>query len=62
LRLLRWRHVDLIEATIAVGKSKTEGGSGRLVYLSAMALQTLQGWRSQFPEALPDHTVFLRRA
>ncbi len=62
LRLLRWRQVDLMEATITVGKSKTKGGDGRQVYLSAMAVQTLQGWRAQFPEALPDHAVFPREA
>ncbi len=62
LRLLRWRQVDLIEAIITVGKSKTEGGEGRLVYLSALAVQTLQNWRAQFPDALPDHAVFPREA
>jgi integrase len=62
LRLLRWRQVDLIEATITVGKSKTAGGEGRLVYLSAMAVLTLQNWRAQFPDAQPDHAVFPREA
>ena len=42
LRLLCWHQVDLLEGTITVGKSKTQGGEGRLVYLSAMAMQTLQ--------------------
>jgi integrase len=62
LRLLRWRQVDLIEATITVGKSKTVGGEGRLVYLSALAMQTLQNWRAKFPDAQPDHAVFPREA
>jgi integrase len=62
LRLLRWRQVDLIEGTIIVGKSKTEGGEGRMVYLSAMAVQTLQNWRAQFPDAQPGHAVFPREA
>jgi integrase len=62
LRLLRWRQVDLIEATITVGKSKTAGGEGRLVYLSELAVQTLQNWRAQFPDALPDDAVFPREA
>jgi integrase len=60
--LLRWRQVGLIEATITVGKSKTEGGEGRLVYLSTLAVQTLQNWRAQFPDAQPDHAVFPREA
>ncbi len=62
LRLLRWHQVDLIEGIITVGKSKTEGGEGRLVYLSALAVQTLKEWRSQFPAALPSHAVFPREA
>jgi integrase len=62
LRLLRWRQVDLIEGIITVGKSKTAGGEGRLVYLSTSAVQTLQGWRTQFPDAQPGHAVFPREA
>jgi integrase len=62
LRLLRWRQVDLIEGTITVGKSKTPGGEGRLVYLSALAVQTLENWRAQFPKAEPEHAVFPREA
>ncbi len=60
LRLLRWRQVDLIEGTITVGKSKTAGGEGRIVYLSAAAIKTLKGWRASFPESKPDHAVFPR--
>ena len=62
LRLLRWHQVDLLEGTIIVGKSKTEGGEGRLVYLSALAVQTLQNWRSQFPDVKPNHAVFPRES
>lgn len=62
LRLLRWRQIDLIEGTITVGKSKTRGGEGRLVYLSTSAIQTLQEWRSQFPEAQPNDAVFPRES
>jgi integrase len=62
LRLLRWHQVDLLEGTITVGKSKTEGGKGRLVYLSAMATQTLKDWRSQFPNSQGNHAVFPRQA
>ena len=58
LRLLRWRQVDLVEGTITVGKSKTEGGEGRLVYLSEMAKLTLEHWRCQFSEVQPEHCVF----
>lgn len=58
LRLLRWRQIDLIEGIITVGKSKTAGGEGRLVYLSDMAKVTLEHWRCQFPDAQKDHFVF----
>jgi integrase len=62
LRLLRWHQVDLLEGIITVGRSKTRGGEGRLVYLSSLALHTLQNWRSQFPAAQPNHAVFPREA
>ena len=62
LRLLRWHQVDLSEGCITVGKSKTEGGEGRLVYLSDLAVQTLKGWRSQFPDVQPSHAVFPRES
>jgi len=62
LRLLRWRQVDLIQGAITVGKSKTRGGEGRVVYLSAAAIRTLKDWRSKFPEAEPHHAVFPRES
>jgi integrase len=62
LRLLRWHQVNLLEGTITVGKSKTEGGEGRLAYLSASAIQTLQNWRAQFPDVQPSYAVFPREA
>jgi integrase len=62
LRLLRWHQIDLLEGIITVGKSKTQGGEGRLVYLSALAVQTLKEWLSQFPAAQPSHAVFPREA
>lgn len=60
LRLLRWRQVDLIEGEITVGKSKTEGGTGRVVPLSQTALAVLKEWRAAFPDALPEHAVWPR--
>jgi integrase len=58
LRLLKWRQVDLMIGSITVGQSKTEGGEGRLVPLSDTALETLKEWRTQFPDAQPEHYVF----
>lgn len=47
LRLLKWHQVDLQEGEIIVGKSKTEGGEGRKVYLSDTALVILKDWRQK---------------
>jgi integrase len=58
LRLLRWRQVDLMEAAVTVGKSKTEGGEGRVIPLSDTALTCMKDWRSQFPNAKPHDFVF----
>jgi integrase len=62
LPLLKWRQVDLINGSVTVGASKTEGGSGRLVPLSETALGALKGWRSKFPDAQPEHYVFPRES
>jgi integrase len=58
LRTLQWSRVDLMEASLTVGKSKTAGGEGRVVPLSATALAVLKEWRAQFPDAKPAHYVF----
>jgi integrase len=58
LRTLQWARVDLIEAYLTVGKSKTSGGEGRVVPLSGTALAVLEEWREQFPRAKPEHYVF----
>lgn len=58
LRLLRWRQIDLLGHTVTVGRSKTSGGEGRVVPLSKIAQRVIQEWRSEFPDAMPDHYVF----
>ena len=58
LRLLRWRQIDLLEHVLTVGKSKTQGGSGRVVPLSETAWRCIQEWRSQWTEAKPEHCLF----
>jgi integrase len=58
LRLLRWRQVDLLHRIVTVGKSKTAGGEGRIVPMSQTATRCLEEWRSQFPDAEPEHYVF----
>ena len=56
--MLRWRNVDFLDRALTAGKSKTAGGEGRTVPLSETALESLQNWRRQFPEAEPDHFIF----
>ncbi len=64
LRHLRWRQIDLIgndqfpNGTVKVGKSKTPGGSGRVVPLSHTAERALLEWRSLFPGAFVRRTTF----
>jgi integrase len=58
MRLLRWRQVDLKNAAITVGKSKTEHGAGRAVPLNQRALSTMQEWANSFPDRKHGHHVF----
>jgi integrase len=58
VRLLRWSQVDLFERTLTVGKSKTDGGSGRPIPLNAPAYAALVKWAGRFPESKPEHYVF----
>lgn len=58
LRMLRWKQIDFLKEEIRVGKSKTQGGEGRVIPLSATALQRLKNWKIEFPGAKADHFVF----
>jgi integrase len=58
IKTLRWSQVDLIHKSLIVGKSKTEGGSGRLIPLNQSAVAVLVKWASRTPEANPEHYVF----
>ena len=58
LRLLRWVHIDLFKRTLTVGKSKTEGGTGREVPLNTPAHATLIRWASRFPSSKPSDYLF----
>ena len=41
-----------------MGKSKTEGGSGRPIPLNVLAYAALVKWAGRFPESTPEHYVF----
>ncbi len=58
IRLLHWGQIDLFKRTLTVGKSKTEGGSGRPIPLNALAYAALVKWAGRFPESKPEHYVF----
>jgi integrase len=58
IRLLTWNQIDLIGATLTVGASKTDAGSGRKIPLNARALKALQAWATGFPKRKGQHYVF----
>jgi integrase len=58
IRSLHWQQIDLVVRTLVVGRTKTEGGSGRAIPLNNVAYPALVRWASQFPEAKPEDYVF----
>ena len=58
IRTLRWQQIDLLERTLTVGRTKTEGGSGRVIPLNSVAYAVLVRWAGWFPAAKPDDYVF----
>jgi integrase len=58
IRTLSWQQIDLIQRTLTVGRTKTEGGSGRVIPLNSVAYAAMVRWASRFPEAKPDDYVF----
>ena len=58
IRTLHWQQIDLIQRTLTVGRTKTEGGSGRTIPLNSVAYTALVRWASRFPEAKPEDYVF----
>jgi integrase len=58
IRTLRWSQIDLMQRTLTVGRTKTEGGSGRVIPLNSVAYAAVVGWVSRFPEARAEDYVF----
>ena len=54
----RWIDGVMSEAEIAVGRSKTEAGTGRIVPLTHRIRTALADWLNRFPDAGPDTYVF----
>jgi integrase len=58
IRTLRWSQIDLVERTLTVGQTKTEGGSGRVIPLNSLAYASLVRWAGRSPAAKPEEYVF----
>ncbi len=58
LRLLRWAQIDFFKRTLTVGKSKTEGGTGREIPLNPPAYAALIKWAGRFPESKAEDYLF----
>jgi integrase len=58
IRTLHWQQIDLLERTLTVGHTKTEGGSGRVIPLNSVAYKAVVRWASRFPEAKPEDYLF----
>lgn len=58
IRSLRWDQIDLQNACLTVGKSKTKHGEGRVIPLIGPALLEMKEWAAHFPNRLPNHYVF----
>lgn len=58
IRKLRWSQVDLSEAFLTVGKSKTDAGTGCPIPLNLAAKSALTDWGNRFPGHKPEHYVF----
>ena len=58
IRTLRWGQIDLLTRTLTVGKSKTEGGSGRPIPLNAPAYAAFVKWAGRLLDSKPEHYVF----
>jgi integrase len=55
---LRWNNGAIAEGEIVVSRSKTDGGTGRVVPLTNRARNALTVWLSRFPDAGPDSYAF----
>jgi integrase len=58
IRTLRWQQIDLLERTLTVVRTKTEGGSHRVIPLNSVAYSTLVRWSRRFASAKPEDYIF----
>jgi integrase len=58
IRTLRWSQIDFEKRTVAVGRAKTEGGSGRVIPLNQPAFDSLVKWAGRLVESNAEDYVF----
>ena len=58
IRTLHWSQIDFEKRTLIVGRSKTAGGSGRVIPLNQPAFEALVKWAGRLVEASADDYVF----
>jgi integrase len=58
IRILRWSQLDFEKRTVAVGRAKTEGGSGRVIPLNQPAFDALVKWAGRLVESKAEDYVF----
>jgi integrase len=58
IRTLRWSQIDFEKRTLVVGRSKTAGGSGRLIPLNQPAFDALVRWAGRLVESQSEDYVF----
>ena len=58
IRTLRWSQIDFEKRTLTVGKSKTDGSSGRLIPLNPPAFDALVRWAGRLVESDSTDYVF----
>ena len=58
IRTLRWSQIDFEKRALIVGRSKTEGGSGRVIPLNQPAFDALTTWAGRLVESGSEDYVF----
>lgn len=58
IRTLRWSQIDFEKRTVAVGRAKTQAGSGRVIPLNQPAFDALAKWAGRLVESKAEDYVF----
>jgi integrase len=58
IRTLRWSQIDFEKRTVAVGRAKAEGGSGRVIPLNQPAFNAMAKWAGRLIESKAEDYVF----